>query len=336
MKSAATDGQAILTDGELRDQLTAMLRSGFTQHGNLFVPTTPLYNLLATEQGLQSVFHDICRWLGVKPSGLQVAYTSDQTAPLYEQKSILVPAHYRSQPYATGALLAFAALRYYCERYTQSVPDQEFIEFASIETGLGLWVLNGLPPKARLYHALFHLTPTHHAHSSGVTLLRYTPRLYGHQVAAYAHNNHVLPEQYLGGVSPTHRYLLPEIATHASTQTLPRPKAIIDHHVAVQRLWVRCVLVAGILAACVTVGVLLYANSRPAVSAEQIRSQQMLVIKKASLDACLAKAAEQQNTFDPNDFSLTRQIDATKVRCESLRNEYNFALTEHNDLYQQQ
>lgn len=333
MKGAETKGQTLLTDGELRDQLTATLRSGFTQHGNISVPTTAQYNLLATDQGLQSVFNDICRWLGAKPSGVTAAYSTDQTAPLYAHNSVLIPAYHQAQPYAAGALLVFAALQYYCDRYTHNIPGQEFIEFASIETGLGLWVLNGLPPKPKPYHGLYHIYADHHAHRSGVTLQRYTAQLYAHQVAAYAHNNHVLPEQYLGGISPTHTYMLPHVVTHTTTKTLPQPWAITEHHKTIKRLWIRCIVIASIFAASITVGVLLYANTRPIITDEQVQSQQMLLIKKASLDACLTKAAEQQNTFDPNDFALTRQIDATKSRCESLRNEYNFALTAHKTTY---
>ena len=332
MKGEPTTGQTLLTDDELRTYLRSVIHNGFVQRGNMSVPTTAQYNLLGTDDGLKAVFHDICRWLGTKPSGITIAYTTEQTA-LYKDNGISIPAACATHPLITGRLLVFAALTYYLERYGHKVPTQSLIEFASIETGLGIWVLNGLPPRAKKHRSLYHKIKGHHVDQLTQPLTHYTTVLYAHQLANYAHNNHILAEQYLAGVSQTHRYLLPTVVTSKSVRSLTEPIAISNHHAAARLLVVRCILLAGIAAAIITLGILLYTITRPAVSYEQKQSELTLKVMKTAVDACVDKAQLQQNTFDPNDFSLTQQTDATKVRCESLRNEYNYALKQHDSRY---
>ena len=334
MKGAETSGQLLLTDEEIRTYLRTILHRGFTQYGNMSVPTTAQYNVLGTNEGLKEVFNDLCRWLGTKPSGVTVAY-GDMTQPLYRDHTITIPTSYASHPLAVGGLLAMATMTYYLERYGHTTPAQNVVEFATIETGLGLWVLNGLPLRAKHRHSIYHVLRGHDAHHIGVPLEHYTATLYGHNLAAYAHANHILAEQYLGGTSATHRYLLPAIVTTKSNRSLPLPQAVAIHHAAAKQLWVRSILLVSIVAAVITLGIVAYATSRPAVTFEQKQSEAALLIMKDSLASCLSLAEQQQNTFDPNDFSLTRQIDATKVRCESLRNEYNYALKQHQAIYLQ-
>ncbi len=189
MKGEVLQGQPLLTDDELRAHLSATLKSGFVEHGNMFLPTTAQYNELHTNYGLHAVFIDMCRWLGLKPTQITVAFSGPKhpIGDLYKDGIVTIDAQCRDYPYATGAFLAFAVLMYYHDHYTGQVPSMDFVEFASIETGLGLWVINGLRPKAKHHRTVYHTIKGLWLHADGLGLERYSSELYAHNVAQYAH-----------------------------------------------------------------------------------------------------------------------------------------------------
>lgn len=335
MKFEEELSQPLLTDEELRAKLASVLKSGFVEHGNVSIPTTTLYNKLHDDDGLKSVFMELCRWLGLKPGKLTVRYsqTSHANQPLYQNHVVTIDKQFANHPYIAGALLVFAVLEYYCDRYDVTGIDSEFIEFASIETGLGIWVINGLRPKSKRHAAIYHIVRGQWAHKDGISLQRYTAELYAHHVARYAHNNHIMAEEYLPGISAAHRYLLPTVATEKSSRTLPEPVAITKHRATIRQAWIRYSLLAIILASSITFGLYFWYSRHPVVNVRQREDEKALRVMKTSLDACIKKASDQQSTYDPNDLFMTRQVDITKSRCESLRNEYNYALRQYEMLY---
>lgn len=329
------DWRPLLTEDELRAKLNSMLASGFTERGNMFLPTTALYNKLHSNLGLHEVFIAMCRWLGVKPRQVTVVFSQagKRLPPLYADGSITIDHRCKDHPYMVGALLAIAAIMYYADHYSHDTPDIEFTEFATIETGLGLWVVNGLRPKNKHSHAVYQVVKGLWLHKGGLALSRYSPELYAHSVAQFAHANHILPETYLPSVSAQNRYLFPAMTTSHSTSSLPEPRAIVAQRKAARQLWLRYFIVATIVASIVCFGLYFWQDSRPDVSVEEQQSEQSLAVIKKSLEACQDQVVQQQNNFDPNDLFLTREIDATKNRCKSLLNEYNYALNQHEHLY---
>lgn len=333
MKSGG-EKRPLLTDDELRAKLNSLLASGFTERGNIMLPNTALYNKLHANLGLHEVFMQMCRWLGVKPRQVTVVFSQpNKPQPLFANNSITIDYRCKDHPYVAGGLLAIAAIMYYCDHFSNEVPDMEFVEFATIETGLGLWVVNGLRPKSKRSHALYQVVKGLWLHKEGLALARYTPELYAHTVAQFAHTNHIPPETYLPSISAQNRYLLPNIATAHSPRSLPEPQALVAHRHAARQLWLKYILVSAVLASIVCFGLYFWQSNRPVKSAAELQSEQSLAVIKQSLDACQKLATQQQNDFDPNDLFLTRQIDATKNRCKSLLNEYNYALNQHEDLY---
>lgn len=337
MKGEALQGQPLLTDDELRTQLVATLKSGFVEHGNMFLPTTALYNRLHTNQGLHTVFMDMCRWLGLKPGQVTVTFSGPKhtASDLYKSNTVTIDKQCKDHPYAAGALLAFAAIMYYHDHYNDKVPTMDFVEFASIETGLGVWIINGLRPKTKNHRAVYNTVKGLWLHNDGLALTRYNPELYAHNVAQYAHQNHIAEETYIPSISPSHQYLLPAMATQKTNRSLPEPTIILKHRTAARQLWLRYVIIAAIFASIISFGLYFWHSNDPAVSAQQQQSEQALGVIKQSLTACQDKAIDQQNKFDPNDLFMARQIDATKARCKSLLNEYNYALNQHQSLYDQ-
>ncbi len=328
-----TTGGTALTDEGRQAKLDELLAGRFRQRGKLHLPTTTQYNSLNTNDGLLTVCKDMCRWLGVKPNGLQVVFGNISTNFDYTNDTIIINQRYKSHPYAVGAFLALATVTYFVQRYNNDSTDRLFIEYAALHSGLGIWVLNALQPKTSRPEALYTAIDGRWFHTEGISLQLYSSSQFASQVASFAHSNRIAPESYLPQVSPRSRHLLPALMQTASTRSLSEPDIVVYHRREARRLWTKIWLVVGIFALVTTVGVYYVAQRKPSTDPIQIQARQSLDIIKESVDACVKKASDQQSSYDPNDLFMTRQIDATKSRCESQRNQYNYALGEYRDTY---
>ncbi len=170
-------------------------------------------------------------------------------------------------------------------------------------------------------------------HREGIRLEQYNGPQYAHEVAAYAQRNRLPIEEYITHISKQHRHLLPEHVSSFKLPGLPEPNITLQHQKAARQLWLKVVTIVSIFAATACLGIYLWTSRQPEVSAKQLEDRKALEIMKSSYNACTNKAKEEQNTYDPNDMFLNRQVDATKSRCESLRNEYNYALDQYQKFY---
>ncbi len=327
----------LLTEQERSAKLDSLLSDRFTERGTLQLPKTSEYNQLDTNKGLKAIAYEMCRHIGVKPNKLHVQFSSEQSGRdvWYANDTITIHARYRHHPYITGALLAFGVLTYFVERYDDSSPDRAFIEYATIYTGLGIWIVNALGPRAGIRESLYHVIDGSWFNREGLQLESYKADQYAHYVAAYAHDNRIAPETYIKNISARSRQLLPEFTVKKSVLSLPEPEKISHHRKMANLLWVKIIIVALILGVTVTASIYIWSERSPSLNVRQIEDKKAIEIIKQSFDSCIEKASDQQSTYDPNDLFLTRQVDATKSRCESLRNEYNYALDQYTKLYRE-
>ena len=325
----------LLTDEERAAKLDSLLEDRFTERGTLQLPQTSDYNRLTTDNGLKTVAYEMCRHLGVKPNRLRVVFSTDSTNQnvSFANNTITIDQTYRNHPYITGALLALGVIEYFIERYDKHSPDSALVEYATIHTGLGLWILNALTPRLSIRESLYHVLNGSWHNREGMQLESYKPDQYAHNLAAYAHDNRIAPEIYIKNVTARSRYLMPSFAIKQSSLSLPEPDAIQHHRKLANILWVKIILIGLIIAIALTASLYLWSQQKPIDSARQADDLQALQIIKHSFDACEKKASTQQSSYDPNDLFMTRQVDATKSRCESLRNEYNYALDQYQTLY---
>jgi hypothetical protein len=323
---------ALLTDGERAAKLEFLLADKLAERGKLQLPQTRQYNQLNNDAGLLVVAKDMCRWLGTKPHGLHVRYskTSDVTI---SENTISIDQRYADHPYAAGALLAIGVLMYYVERYDHAVPERSFIEYASLHTGLSLWVLNALQPRPSLAEKLYHAIDGRWFYTQGLQLEHYTAKQYAEQLVAYAHSNRIGPDTYLPGVNQQSAHLLPLFTLQASRRRLTDPEQILHHRSMAKQLWLKVSLIALIFAVMTTVLTYSITQRATGVSDVQRRDETSLKIMKQNFESCLQKVSDKQSTYDPNDLFMTRQIDASKAHCSSLRNEYNYALDQYQVNY---
>lgn len=318
----------ILTDEERRATLLTRIASKLSEPGKLHLPTARTYNQLGNNQGLQDLHNEFCKWLGLKHGRLQVRYAQTNSFTLSET-SIEISEAYKLHPYSAATLLCFATLSQYLTSHIHTTPSRADIEFASIETGLGLWVLNGLQPKMSRSQSLYHFMDNSWVHHEGITLSDYVPSYYASKLSEYAHEHRIPSEEYLGHVNKRARHLLPPHIRSSLTPSLPDPDAMHMHTRASKLLWTKIALIAVTLALITCFSTYFYTARQPITNAERLELEKSLQIIKNSYDACVAKANEQQSSYDPNDLFMTRQIDATRAKCESLRNEYNYALDQY-------
>ncbi len=329
---------SLLTDDERMARLQQLLGERFENRGKLSMPTTDTYNQLSDDDGLQKFTLDMFRWLGIKPRRLTVSYSNEVPAQRHarvDEHSIAIPLVYKQHPYMAAACAVFGVLRYVGQRYDHETNDT-FIEFASIHTGLGLWVLNALRPSLHWHERMYHMIDGGWFRHEGITLSAYNPYQYGEHVAAYAHDNRVQAEDYVPGVSQHSRYALPQAVLRHSRRTLVEPHVVYQHSRAATVMWIKILLLAVTLALVTIIGVSIWAQRTQPITNEQLQAEYSIKVIKNAHAVCQQQALDQLSTNDPQDLFLARQVEATTSRCESLRNQYNYALDEYNQRYARQ
>lgn len=329
MKGVALQSK-ILTDEERRVKLLHVIGNKLQEPGKLHLPTSRVYNQLTGDTGLQQLCKEYCRWLGIKHETITVSYGKTLSYDVTDD-AIKISDAYRAHPYGSAALLCLATLSYYLKKYTHETPTQAEIEFATIETGLGLWILNGLKPRLSKSQSLYHFIDTTLVHNEGITLSDYSPSYYANKIVEYAHEHRIPSEEYIGHINKKTQHLLPNHLYASSKMSLPDPDIIhaLSHNSRI--LWIKTILIVIMIAIVACLSLYFWSASKPITNAEMAENEKALRVVKSSYDSCIQVANTQQNSYDPNDLFMTRQVDATRARCESLRNEYNYALDQYQD-----
>jgi hypothetical protein len=323
-----TKSELLVTDDERIAKLHSLLGSRFSKHGQLLLPTFTQYETLPSDEGLQALAKELCRWLGYKPRSLTVKYgpTNVSTYSIVNSDEITVNQIFRDHPLVTGGILATAVIRFVLEHH-HYIADDRFIEVSTIETGLGLWMINAFQPRLTKREKFYHMLDGNWMQLEGYQLRATSAGEYIRQFTIFASNNRHFPEDYGRGITKRGVHLLPPTPSTTKIIPLPEPTATIKHIQDANKLWIKILLLSASAAAVIIFALLLLTPKSSPIPYEQTRDTQALRVIKDSLDQCIQQASDQQSTYDPNDLFMTRQIDATKTRCESLRNQYNDTLS---------
>jgi hypothetical protein len=325
--------ELLVTDDERTTKLHELLGSRFTNHGQLLLPTFRQYEALGTDEGLLALAKDLCRWLGYKPRQINVAYSTSPSQPYsVTADTILVDQRFREHPLVAGGLLAWAVLRFIAEHH-HFIPDDQFIETASIESGLGLWVINAMQPRRTRREKLYHMLDGNWLQLEGIQLQAMSSGEYLRQFEIFTSIHHLFPEEYARSVSKRSLHLLPNTPSSEKLIPMPEPSATLTHIHNANMLWTKIILLSLIVSVAVVSGIFLLGERPPQTLQDQQRDSESLRVIKASLDECTQHASDQLSNYDPNDIFMARQVDATKTRCESLRNQYNSSLDDYQKTY---
>jgi hypothetical protein len=328
-----SQAELLVTDDELIAKLHELLGSRFSNHGQLMIPSFQQYEALSSDNGLDVLAKDMCRWLGFKPRKLTVTYGKiSETYYSVDSEAIIINETFREHPLVTGGILASAVLSFVLSHHHYT-PNSRFIEVTTIEAGLGLWIINALRPRLSHREKLYHMIDGNWEQLEGLQLQSMNNGDYVRLFSIYTSTNRLFPEDYGGGVTKRSLHLLPPTPSATKIVPLVEPTAVITHVQNANKLWIKICLLSASAAAVVVFGLLIWGHRPTPVSSQQTNDSESLRVIKQSLAECIKHASEQQSTYDPNDLFLTRQIDATKTRCESLRNQYNDALSLYEGNY---
>ena|ERR1700741_4192332 len=334
MKGVAKTAELLVTDAERTTKLHDLLGSRFTNHGQLLLPTFRQYEDLHDDEGLTKLVKDMCRWLGYKPRTLECIFgkTDQHAYYVVTDTSIVIHEDFKEHPLVTGGIVACAVLRFVLQHH-HFESNARFIEVATIETGLSLWMINAFQPKHNRRERFYHMLDGSWLQLEGLQLQAMSIGEYLRLFSIFTTANHLFPEDYGRAVSKRNIHLLPTTPSTQKIIPLTEPSATLAHRHEANGLWARILLLSLIAAAVVVFGFFIWGHRSHPISAEQTRDADAVRVIKASLDSCIKEASDKQSNYDPNDLFMTRQIDATKVRCESLRNQYNEALDHYEKNY---
>lgn len=326
--------EVLVTSDERTAKLYDLLGSRFTNHGQLLIPTYSQYESLSNTDGLLAVAKEFCRWLGYKPRSLDVQYGVLPKNAYYQinASTISINRVYAGHPYVVGGILACAVLGFILEHHDYAADDL-LIETSTIETGLGLWVINALQPKLKHLEKIYHIIDGNWEHLEGLQLQTMSVSEYIRDFTIFTSEHRHFPEDYGRGVSKRSLHLLP--ATPSTIQIIPlaQPSVTHTHKSKANALWTKIIILSLIVATISVFGLVIWDQRTRPTPYEETRDAQSLRVIKSSLSECIQTASKQESTYDPNDLFMTRQVDATKTRCESLRNQYNDALSTYETNY---
>lgn len=334
MKGAGIKTELLVTDEERITKLLDLLGTRFSNHGQLLLPTYRQYEALDSDEGLEALTKEFCRWLGYKPRQLTVRYGEISSGAYYTftEESIIVNEMFREHPLVTGGIVACATLRFIIEQ-RHYLPDDRFIEVGAVETGLALWIINALKPRRARREKFYHMIDSNWQQLEGIQLESMTDAEFLRQFSIFTTTNRHFPEEYGRGVSKRNLHLLPKTPSTGNIIPLAEPTATHNHIQAANALWTKIALLSLTASAVALCGLFVITHHTKSIAFDEVRDAESLRVIKASLGDCIQKASKQQSTYDPNDLFMTRQIDATKTRCESLRNQYNEALSQYEQAY---
>jgi hypothetical protein len=319
------DDAVLLTQEEQLAKLDGLF-GHYENKGKFFDPTTRFYNLLTTEEGLLLAAKQLHHWLGIKPHHLHVQF-SNSTKPV-TSATIVIPAGYANQPYETGALLAQAVLNQILVHRKHYQPDDLFLEFATIECGLGIVILNGLN---RPRHTLFQKLGFQKNIGKPLQLSALTVSDYASGLIEYATLYETDLTKHVTFMTAATQTILAPVLKY-QTSHIPLPDAVRQERHALRHLQLKAVLFIALAILPVMLGLFVWSQRPYKPSTKVITQYQKVLQLKDQYDNCIDQAQKQRNTYDHTDIFMERQVDATLVRCASLRNQYHYEIDQYNKM----
>lgn len=317
---------AVLLTEEERLAEFERLFGQYQNKGKIFEPTVDFYNGLNNVEGLLAGAKALYRWLGIKPYQLHVEFVGSNSTS--NSGHITIPDAYQSQPYEVGALLAQAVIKHILEHRKQYDTDELFMGFATIQCGFGLLVLNGLERKP---YKLLRMLGYNKGAGAPLQLTAFSTHDYANGVIEYASLYKTDLVQHIAYMTRSTQSLLSKALT-LRTRHIATPKAVHSDNQN-RLLWkVHALLLTLLVLIPVSTALYVWMQRPDQPSTAMVAQYQKLSSLEIAYNSCATEAQRQQNTYDQNDIFMQRQIDATLVRCASLRNQYNYEVDQYNKL----
>jgi hypothetical protein len=284
---------------------------------DLFLPDETFYGEAVSASDPERMAKILFRWFGIKHRSVQFHINPEQEQlVVYTHKKnesqISLGWHTLEDPLVCAAAVAHGIIHHLLIARAKislgdSDEDEALTDLGTIYAGLGILILNGLSSKQLPLGSM------------GI-------QNYASEFIDYCNDQRVVKSIW-------QPYILPEIASTylASNTPLKRLKPFI--RLRTYRVRSRKKKLAIGLAAVVllVVSAALFSTTKTKyLSAEMQEKRDSIAILKTQYEQCLGVIAYKQQRWDNSDIFIQRQIEADKTRCTSLKNRYNYEVSEYN------
>jgi hypothetical protein len=327
--------EELLTKSEKIDKLIELMGSKILEVGRLLLPDTDLYGELdKSNVDIEKCGKFIQNWLAIKK---RIRYTFSDGVPdssyniVDGSYTISVNRAFAANALRVSALLSHELMHYLINenlayRLTDPSQNEELIDLATIYSGLGVVVVNGLGQ-----HDGWWQNIRHRKLRKRISLGYYSDQQYAQEFLGYAHRYNLDIESASQYMMPWTRTFAPKPISLAQKDKLRQSDPVNHMQQRLREQNTKSFLIA--LAVTVLVSSMSFAllnkpQSLTKAEAEQYDKVQLL---KRMYEVCRQAQKTQQDTLDTSNFFLERTVNATGTRCESIRNQYNYEVNNFNE-----
>lgn len=313
-----------------------VIKSVMTNHRKqaLDIPSLDQYEDLNNPENIKKVAKNLLSHLGYKPRSLEITYKRMQSQTPYEihGHKIQLNENFNTYPLIVGGILALAVIDY-SFRNKSVVVDKKLIEIATIELGLGLWVINSFSPKYSFSETVYNLFKLKWDRVEPGVLTEITTREYIKSFLKYTGEHNLLPNNYRSGLSRRIAYLIPATPSTNKVSTLPEPSINNVHAKNSRLLIVKLLLITPLVALIFSMALYTLWGSRPVDMPKELHSSGEIEQIKHRLNLCQDKLQHQNNSLNHDDLFAIGKIQATQSECQSLYNRYQSLLSDYSSEY---
>ncbi len=284
----------------------------------VFLPSDTFYTDITGPESLEAMASEIFSYLGVKHHSVEFHIDIDSSESVaYQRHSgasrIALGWYAIEDPLLAGSLVAHGIAHHLLISRAKinldgSEENESFTDLATIHAGLGILVMNGLTSKHVCLGAL-------------------APQNYVAECIDYFHERRVVPSVW-------QPYVSPEVITQRGDKPLAkqRYRTIIRKRIE-QHAKHRKNIVAGGMVTALFLGFIGFniLSGPQYLSAEMQAQKDTVDLLKLQHRECEETVQRKEKTWDTLDIFIQRQIDADKTRCASLRNRYNYEVSQYNE-----
>jgi hypothetical protein len=307
----------LLTHSDKTERLEEIF-AAYHRKNDVFLPNDTFYADITGPESLGAMASAIFTYLGVKHRNVEFHIDLDSTEPVaYQRHSganrIVLGWRAMEDPLLAGSLVAHGIAHHLLISRAKIHLDsneeiESFTDLATIYAGLGILVMNGLTSKHGCLGAL-------------------APQNYVAECIDYFHEHRVVPSVW-------QPYVTPEVISLHGDKPLPkrRYRTVIRKRIEQHAKHRKNIMVGGMLTALFLGFIGFTILSGPQYLSAEMQAQKDTVdLLKLQHRECEETVQRKERTWDTSDIFMQRQIDADKTRCASLRNRYNYEVSQYND-----
>lgn len=276
--------------------------------GALFLPDEEVYTNTFNEQSATIIGKKICLWLGIKPYNVRFTIGPQASFMIINgQRTITAPN--TTDPFLFANSVTRSCLTYYFHRQKQSV-DEEYIELASIEFGLGVIFMNTLGT------------------SQNTNLNYLQPKQYIKLFCKYLELNHYDYRTVMEHLVVAAQRKMPEQYRHITPRNEER--FVITNRIQLQTRIIKRISVVMVILATISISIFVWLQ-RPKQLPASLRSQSEDIDTLLRVyDICSRHAKKTKVPRSDDDVFSYRHIDAELSRCKSIKNKHDFLVRQYN------